>query len=117
MERGTTNSLCVRMPSKSCPTSCVITGNRSRTHPAVPSYYVSRLTRQHVTVALNGDGGDESFAGYDRYLGSLVAERYRRLPAVLRRRLIEPALSLVPESLPAAQSAAAGPPIRVFRGV
>ena len=29
---------------------------------AVPSYYLSQLTRQHVTVALNGDGGDESFA-------------------------------------------------------
>lgn len=68
---------------------------------AVPSYYVSRLTRQHVTVALNGDGGDESFAGYDRYLGSIVAERYRRLPAILRKRVIEPTLSLVPESLPA----------------
>jgi asparagine synthase (glutamine-hydrolysing) len=67
---------------------------------AVPSYYVSQLTRQHVTVALNGDGGDESFAGYDRYLGSKVAERYKQIPAVLRRRMIEPLLSLVPNSLP-----------------
>ena len=41
---------------------------------AIPSYYVSKLTRQHVKVALNGDGGDESFGGYERYLGSLLAD-------------------------------------------
>lgn len=34
---------------------------------ALPSYYLAKLTREHVTVALNGDGGDEAFAGYDRY--------------------------------------------------
>ena len=47
---------------------------------ALPTYYVSRLTRTGVTVALNGDGGDENFAGYERYFGAGMAERIRRLP-------------------------------------
>ena len=47
---------------------------------AIPTFYVSQITRQSVTVALNGDGGDESFAGYERYLGNQLAERIRRIP-------------------------------------
>ena len=66
---------------------------------AIPSYYVARLTREHVKVALNGDGGDESFAGYERYFGSQLAERYRALPAALRRGAIEPLSRLVPHRL------------------
>jgi asparagine synthase (glutamine-hydrolysing) len=45
---------------------------------ALPTYYLARLTRQHVTVALNGDGGDELLAGYDRYRAALAAERIDR---------------------------------------
>jgi len=41
----------------------------------VPTWYVAELTRRHVTVALNGDGGDESFAGYERYYANLLAAR------------------------------------------
>lgn len=64
---------------------------------AVPTYYVSRLTRQHVTVALNGDGGDELLAGYERHWAARVAARYDRLPHVLRQGMIRPLVSLIPE--------------------
>ncbi|MDQ3877531.1 MAG: asparagine synthase C-terminal domain-containing protein [Actinomycetota bacterium] len=46
---------------------------------SVPSYYLSRETRTAVTVALNGDGGDECFAGYDRHRAAAVAERLNRV--------------------------------------
>jgi asparagine synthase (glutamine-hydrolysing) len=51
---------------------------------AVPTYYVSQITRECVTVALNGDGGDESFAGYERYLAHRLAGRIGRVPGVRR---------------------------------
>ncbi|MBI3185464.1 MAG: asparagine synthase (glutamine-hydrolyzing) [Myxococcales bacterium] len=54
---------------------------------AVPTYYVSRLAREHVTVALNGDGGDELFGGYERYIANDLARAYRLLPSALRGRL------------------------------
>ena len=51
---------------------------------AIPSFYLAKLTRQHVTVALNGDGGDESFGGYGWHLGSRLAERWQQVPAPFR---------------------------------
>jgi asparagine synthase (glutamine-hydrolysing) len=65
---------------------------------AIPTYYVSRETRRHVTVALNGDGGDECFAGYERYAAMRLAETYRRVPAPLREGLIKQAIDLFPTS-------------------
>ncbi len=51
----------------------------------VPTYYVSQLARQKVTVALNGDGGDEAFLGYGRYATCRSLSRLDHLPASLRR--------------------------------
>lgn len=65
---------------------------------AIPTYYVARETRKHVTVALNGDGGDESFAGYERYAAMRLAERYHRIPAMLRDVVLRRAIEALPTS-------------------
>jgi len=50
----------------------------------IPNYLVCQAARQWVTVALSGIGGDELFAGYERYRGALAADSYQRLPKLLR---------------------------------
>lgn len=64
----------------------------------IPSYYVSQFTRRSVKVAMSGLGGDELFAGYERYSGMLLSQYYSGLvPKVLHRRLIEPLIQHLPE--------------------
>ena len=67
---------------------------------ALPTYFVSRLARQHVTVALSGDAGDEIFAGYDRYRVCLQDRSFGWLPASTRRFYREYLYRLVPRSVP-----------------
>jgi asparagine synthase (glutamine-hydrolysing) len=64
---------------------------------AIPTFYLSELTRRHVTVALNGDGGDETFAGYDRYRAIVLAQRYERVPRGVLR-LAGSTLNLLPHA-------------------
>jgi asparagine synthase (glutamine-hydrolysing) len=69
---------------------------------SLPSFYVARETRRHVTVALNGDGGDEAFAGYTRYLPQAFYRFTDRVPPALLRAL-------------ASAAALAGPLVRRVR--
>ncbi len=64
---------------------------------SIPTYFVSKFAREHVTVALTGDAGDELFAGYSKYLVNYYSDMYNKVPAFLRRRVFERLVYSLPD--------------------
>ncbi len=65
---------------------------------AIPTWHLCKETRKYVTVALSGDGGDELFGGYERYLARRLQILYDILPLALRKNVIEPFVNWLPET-------------------
>lgn len=65
----------------------------------IPTFFLSKMTRQHVKVALAGEGGDELFGGYPTYQAHKLASIWNRIPALLRSGVLEPAIRSMPVSM------------------
>jgi asparagine synthase (glutamine-hydrolysing) len=56
---------------------------------AIPTWYLAEMSRKYVTVALNGDGGDENFAGYDRYFYYKLMIIWQKIPKILKKKIFQ----------------------------
>lgn len=63
---------------------------------AITTYLICKAAKEKCTVMLSGVGGDEIFGGYPRYLGSLIADKYQRVPGFIRKELIESWVRRIP---------------------
>ena len=65
---------------------------------SIPTWLLSKFTREHVTVALSGDGADELFGGYGRYTGMRIVQKFQRLPVPLQKFIEASAHRLLPRN-------------------